>query len=331
MATSIATAALDEMFSRPDEHGVSLAFVARRGGEVVEQRYATAPAGAPGGRSDVTAETTLVSWSMAKSITHALVGILVGDGLIEVAAPAPVPEWAGTPKEAITLQHLLEMRSGLRFVEDYVDGDASHCIEMLFGGTDPSFGHYAAMLDLEHPPGERFSYSSGTTNIVCRIVGDVLSGGSTDPDERRAAVDDVLRRRLFGPVGMSSATAKYDDAGDFVGSSFVYATADDFARFGELYLHDGVTLAGRGERILPEGWAEHGRTPTAHDDDSGFDHGRHFWSWPGFPGSFACHGYQGQYTLVLPDRDLVVVHLGVTDIAHQPGLRTFLTRIAEVL
>ena len=328
-----AASVLDELFDRRAEEGISLAFVARRGGEVIAERFGRRPANELQPEAeDITAASTLLSWSMAKSITHAAIGLLVRNGLVDPAAPAPVPEWEGTDKAAITLLQLLEMRSGLRFVEDYVDGETSHCIEMLFGGTDPSFGHYAAMLPLDHEPGAVFDYSSGSTNIVSRIIGDIVSGGAGgDPEQRRVAVSDFLTTQLFEPTGMTSAVAKFDDAGDFVGSSYVYATADDFARFGELYLHDGVTDAGRGRRILPEGWREHARTWTAHDPESGLDYGRHFWLWPAFPGSFACHGYEGQFTIVFPDRDLVIAHLGKTDIAHSPGLQMRLARLAELL
>jgi len=268
---------------------------------------------------------------MAKSITHAAVGILVLDGRLDVDAPAPVPEWVGTDKEAITLLQLLEMRSGLRFTEDYVDGESSHCIDMLFGGVDPSFGHYAAELPLDHAPGSTFNYSSGTSNIVARIVGDVVTGGpGGDPADRSAAIGEFLRRRLFEPAGMPAAEPRFDGAGDFVGSSYVYATARDFARFGELYLHDGVTDVGRGERILPEGWSDHAGTKVSHDPESGLDYGRHFWLWPAFPGSLACHGYDGQFIVVLPDRDLVLVHLGQTNTAHNLGIQMRLVRLAEV-
>ena len=126
----------------------------------------------------ITADSTLTSWSMAKSITHATVGLLVADGALDPAAPAAVPEWEGTPKAEITLLHLLEMRSGLRFVEDYVDDGVSHCLEMLFGDSGPSHAAYAAALPLDHVPGSFYNYSSGTTNIVARIVGDVVAGPS---------------------------------------------------------------------------------------------------------------------------------------------------------
>jgi len=331
MATAADTI-LDEMFSRPAEQGVSLAFVARRGGDVISERYGVQAANEFEPEQTITADSTLLSWSMAKSITHAAIGVLVADGKLDVDAPAPVRQWVGTAKGAITTLQLLEMRSGLRFVEDYVDGGASHCIEMLFGGTDPSFAHYAASQPLVADPGAVFNYSSGTTNILCRIIGDIVTGSpGGEPADRRSAVDEFLDARLFAPAGMTSATAKYDEAGDFVGSSYVYATADDFARFGELYLHDGVADAGAGDRVLPKGWTDHARERTGHDDGSGLDYGRHWWMWPAFPDSFAASGYEGQVIAAFPDRDLVMVHLGKTDVAHTPGVRMRLARLAETL
>ncbi|MGB3737159.1 MAG: serine hydrolase [Ilumatobacter sp.] len=332
MATPAADTILDEMFSRPSDEGVSLAFVARRGGEQIAERFGVQAENEFEPETEITEDSTLLSWSMAKSVTHAAIGILVADGLLDVDAPAPVRQWVGTAKGAITTLQLLEMRSGLRFVEDYVDGEASHCLEMLFGGTDPSFAHYAAAQPLVAEPGREFNYSSGTTNILCRIIGDIVSGSpGGEPADRRSVVDEFLRTRLFEPAGMTSAVAKFDDAGDFIGSSYVYATAGDFARFGELYLYDGVADGGNGERVLPVGWTDHARERTGHDDVSGLDFGRHWWMWPAFPGSFAASGYEGQVVAVFPDRDLVLVHLGKTDIAHASGLRMRLARLAETL
>jgi CubicO group peptidase (beta-lactamase class C family) len=331
--------AADDLLGR--SAGTTLALVAVRAGEVVVERYGVRPANDFQDEEPIGPDSTLISWSMAKSITHALVGVLVADGALDPDEPAPVPEWEGTDAAAITLLDLLEMRSGLRFVEDYVDDSVSHCIEMLFGDSGPSHAAYAAALPSEHPPGAHWSYSSGTTNIVSRIAGDAIVaaasgggvGGAADatPARRRETIESFLHDRLFAPSGMSSAVPKFDDAGDFVGSSFVYATARDFARFGELYVHDGVTDLGAGRRILPEGWRDHGRTIVAHDPDSGFDYGRHWWSWPAFPGSMAAHGYEGQFTLVLPESDLVLVHLGITGREHHPGLTMGLARIAQAL
>jgi CubicO group peptidase (beta-lactamase class C family) len=318
---------VDQLFARPADEGVTLALLIQQDGEVVAERYGTQPANVFQPALEITAESTLISWSMAKSITHAAVGIVVGDGLLDLEAPAPVAEWEGTPSAEITTLQLLEMRSGLRFVEDYVDDQVSHCIEMLFGESGPSHAAYAAALPLDHPPGTFYSYSSGTTNIVARIVGDIVSGGAADPHERRVATETFLRDRLFGPAGMQSAIPKFDAAGDFVGSSYVYATARDFARFGELYRHDGVTAGG--ERILPVGWRDHAATAVSHDDENGCDYGRHWWVWPEFPGSLACHGHEGQYIVVVPDQELVIVHLGKTDADASPQLRARLRSMIE--
>ena len=300
--------AADALFAADAPHGLSLALVVMQAGTVVFERYGQQPDTVFGPGGPVTADTTLVSWSMAKSITHAAVGILVGEGRLQLDAPATVPEWQGTPKAAITLQHLLNMRPGLEFVEDYVDDSVSHCLEMLYGSGKDDMAAYAASLPLAHAPGSHWNYSSGTTNIISRIVGDVVGGG-------REGMEAFLRDRLFAPAGMHSAVPKFDDAGTFVGSSFVYATARDFAKFGDLYRNDGV--AG-GVRVLPSGWAAHAATFTAHDPDTGFDYGAQWWLWPDFAGSFACHGYEGQYTVVLPDRELVVVHLGKSPSAQRP-------------
>ena len=310
---------VEDLFARPTTHGTSSALVIQQGGQIVMERYGTQPENIFQPAVEITAETTLTSWSMAKSMTHAAVGIMVRDGLLDIEAPAAVYEWEATAKADITLLDLLEMRSGLRFVEDYVDDSISHCIEMLFGDSGPSHAAYAAALPLEHPPGAIWSYASGTTNIISRILGDIVAGGpGGDPVERKSAMLAFLHDRLFGPVGMTSAAPKFDDAGDFVGSSYVYATARDFARFGELYRHDGVTGLGEGQRILPEGWLDHARHKVADADENGMGYGRHWWLWPSIPGSLHCSGHEGQYIVVVPDRELVLVHLGKTPSEASP-------------
>ncbi len=239
----------DDLFARPAEEGVSLALVVVQGGRVVLERYGVRPGNLfQPEPEEVTAATPLISWSVAKSMVHAAIGILVGDGRLDPGDPAPVPEWQGTEKEAITWLDLLEMRSGLEFVEDYVDGERSHCLDMLFGAGSDDHAAYAAALPLLHPPGTVWNYSSGTTNILCRLIGDLVSDGATDPAEREAATRAFLDQRLFGPVGMPDAEPRFDAAGQWVGSSYVHAPARQFARFGELYLRDG--MAGEA-RILP--------------------------------------------------------------------------------
>ncbi|MBV8348599.1 MAG: serine hydrolase, partial [Mycolicibacterium sp.] len=228
----------------------------------------------------------------------------------DVHAPAAVPEWAdpGDPRHAVTVDQLLRMSSGLHFVEDYVDDRISDTIRMLFGDGMEDMAAFAAAMRLDHPPDTFWNYSSGTTNIVCRLLGTIVGGGAEGM--ARFMVDE-----LFGPLGMATATPTFDAAGTFVGSSYVHACARDFAAFGRLYLQDGTW---EGRRILPAGWVDHARTPTPRSDGLGY--GAHWWIWPGepgpygpgLPGAFYASGYEGQYVVVVPDRDLVVVRLGKT-------------------
>ncbi len=286
---------LASVIGEREETGLTLALLAIHRGRLVAEEY----------HDGVDRDTTLISWSMAKSITHALVGIAVGDDLLDVASPAPVSEWIGDPRSAITLQHLLNMRSGLSWVEDYVDGDASDVIDMLFGSGVADHAAYAKAQPLVEPPGNTWLYSSGTTNIICRIIGDVVG----DAHGQTEQMDAFIQVRLFDALGMTSAKAQFDPAGTFVGSSYVFATARDFARFGYLYLHDGVW---NNRRILPSGWVDHARQVTAQDPDSGLGYGAHWWTLPSEPGSLVACGYEGQYIMVIPERNLVLVRLGKT-------------------
>jgi len=273
---------------------VTLAQLVLHKGEVVSEFYGP----------EVTAQTTLISWSMAKSITHALVGIAQMDGLLHIENNNLFPEWANDERRNITLQQLLEMRSGLSWVEDYVDGDASDVIDMLFGsGKDDNAG-YAIAQPFATEPGTEWVYSSGTTNIVTRLLGNVLgdSAGST------ANMEHFMRTRLFDAILMQ-AEPKFDAAGTFVGSSYVFATAREFAKFGLLYLNDGMC---DGKRILPEGWVDHARTQHVFDGETGLGYGAHWWTLPGEHNSLVASGYEGQYIMIIPDRDLVVVRLGKT-------------------
>ena len=306
---------------------MTYALVVQQGGETLVERYGTQAGNLfHPDPVEVRADTPLVSWSVAKSMVHAAVGVLVAEGRVDVTAPAPIPEWSGTDKEAITLLDLLEMRSGLRFAEEYVDADNSDCIAMLFGVGSDDHAAYAAALPLDHPVGMVWNYSSGSTNIVCRVLGDIVGGGEAAAREQR--MREFLDERLFGPIGMSSADPRFDPAGTWVGSSYVYATSRDFARFGELYLRDGLV---GGDRLLPEGWVAHARTRVADEPDSGFGYGRHWWLWPDLPDSVAAHGYDGQYVVVVPEQDAVIVHLGKTDAAVRPQLVDHLRRVIRCL
>lgn len=193
---------------------LTLGVVVAQGGRIVAEAY--------GPRTD--SRTTLISWSMAKSVTDAAYGLLVADGMVDLDAPAAVPEWAGQddPRSAITVRQLLQMRSGLEFNEDYVDSETSHCLEMLFGKGADDVAGYAASQRLLHPPGTTYNYASGTTCILARLLCDLLRGGpGGSPEDRRDTVDRFLHERLFEPLGMNSAQPRYDAVGTWVGSSYL--------------------------------------------------------------------------------------------------------------
>jgi CubicO group peptidase (beta-lactamase class C family) len=303
VATPSLRQAVGHLLGQPPELGLTLGALVLQNGTIIAEGYG------PGSGVD----TTLISWSMAKSITHALIALLVDDGRLSLEQPAPIQEWANDERSQITIQHLLNMRSGLTFVEDYVDGAISNTIEMLFGSGQHDVAGYASALPLEHSVGSHWSYSSGTTNILCRIARDVLGG--------RDATHTYLRSRLFEPIGMSSsAVAKFDDAETFIGSSFVYATTRDFARFGELFRNDGRW----GERqVLQPGWRDHARTSTNIPPTEDYGYGAHWWLWP-WKDSFAAHGYEGQRVLIVPEKDLVIVRLGKTPESQNKHLRAAL-------
>ncbi|MEM9712121.1 MAG: serine hydrolase [Actinomycetota bacterium] len=298
----------DELFdpTREAELGRGLALVVVHRGRLVHERYG----------ADTDADTTLISWSMAKTVTAMLVGIAVRDGLLDPSAPAPVPEWADDDRRAITLDDLLRMRSGLRFTEDYVDAETSDCIEMLFGGGRDDVGAYAVARPAAHRPGAVWSYSSGETNIICRILRDVLGG----PD----AVEAFARSELLDPIGATSMSLRTDAAGTFVGSSFAYATARDFARLGLLLLRDGVW---DGRRVLPDGWVDAMRTTHATDPENGLGYGRQTWTVPDGRGTFRMNGYEGQRVICSPTTDTIVVRLGVTPIELAPAMDAVLERV----
>lgn len=294
-------AALQWAFSEPDPAHArrTRAVVVLYKGRLVAERYA----------DGFTKDTPLPGWSMTKSAVNALVGVLVREGKLALDEPIGIPEWreAGDPRRDITLGQLLRMSSGLQFREDYRNplADVS---QMLFGA--PAAGSYAAARPLEAPPGTRWSYSSGTTNIIAgamrRIVG--------EPDYA-----DFPRRALFERLGMASAVMEMDASGTFVGSSFMYATARDWARLGLLYLRDGEWS---GERILPQGWVDYTRTPAPAAAER--QYGAHFWlrisrgyrcaadSRPFPADTFHAVGYEGQFVTIIPSRDLVLVRLGLT-------------------
>jgi CubicO group peptidase (beta-lactamase class C family) len=252
-------------------------------GRIIAERYA------PG----FDRHTKLTGWSMTKGVTNALIGILVKEGKLNIFQPAPVDVWQQDDRSRITLANLLRMNSGLKWWEFY--GGPSDATQMLF--KEKNMGEFAMKSPSADKPGEVFHYSSGTANILSFII-------------RRTVGEQGYYRypyeQLFYRTGMYSAVLEPDAGGTFVGSSYCYATARDWARFGLLYLQDGVW---NGQRILPEGWVDFTRT--------GDSYGALWWlnksrRHPHIPeDAFACEGYEGQYIWVVPSKELVLVRLAL--------------------
>ena len=242
----------------------------------------------------------------------------MAEGHLVLDDPAPVPRWADDERSAITLRHLLEMRDGLAFSEDYVDG-TSDVMEMLWGRGRPDVAAFAEDRPLAAEPGERFNYSSGTSNVVSGIVARTIGPG--EPYQQ------FLGQRLFDPIGMTSARPGFDAAGTWVASSTVHATARDFARFGLLYLRDGMW---DGARLLPPGWVDQARRPVSVDDE-GLEYGALWWVSGDGRGTFSANGYEGQRIGVCPALDAVVVRLGRTPAQHYPELRAWTQKMLAAL
>ena len=295
----------------------TLAVVVVQGGRIVAERYDGTLPRFDGPPITVGPDTLLLSWSMAKSMLHAVVGMLVAEERLVLDAPAPVPGWTDD-RSRVTLRHLLQMRDGLAFVEDYVDGQ-SDVIEMLWGRGASDVAGFAGDRPLAAPPGERFNYSSGTSNVISGIVARTVGPGG--------AYRSFLRTRLLDAIGMTSAEPGFDLAGTWVASSTLHATAREFAKFGLLYLRDGMW---DGARLLPEGWVDDARTPVS-DDEEGLLYGSHWWVTEDGRGTFSANGYEGQRITVCPALDAVVVRLGKTPAEHSPDLRAWVARVLDAI
>jgi CubicO group peptidase (beta-lactamase class C family) len=296
-------AVLDAAFSDPDpEHPQrTRAVVVLHGGRIVAERYT----------ADVGPSTSLPGWSMTKSIMNALVGILVKDGCLTLNTLVLSNAWrgAGDPRSHITLEHLLHMSSGLEFSEDIAD-PLSDVSRMLLREHD--MAAFASNKSLEAEPGTRWQYSSGTTNILSGFLRRILG------DE---AYHQFPQEALFDRIGMTGAVLEADASGTFVGSSFMYATAREWARFGLLFLQDGVW---EDERILPEGWVQYTRTPAPSDPQATY--GAHFWlSIPKeYRGAgitlpqdaFHAVGHEAQFVTIVFSHNTVIIRLGKTRYPH---------------
>ena len=295
--------ALDGAFAEPGpaEPKKTRAVIVIYNGRMVAERYA------PGFDKDM----PLLGWSMSKSVTNALVGIQVKNRLQDINAPAPVAEWQkpGDPRREITLDQLLRMCDGLKFEEIY--GPLRDVTDMLYGSYD--YAAYTAAKPLGVKPDTQWNYSSGTANIIARIVRQAA-------EKKHPQYYSFIRSELFDKIGMYSAVMEPDASGTFVGSSYTFATPRDWARFGLLYLQDGIW---QGKRILPEGWVEYTTKPTPQAPRG--EYGALFWlnagspsdpkdrRWPSAPrDGFTASGFQEQKVIIIPSKKLVLVRFGAT-------------------
>ncbi|HEY6976882.1 MAG TPA: serine hydrolase [Chitinophagaceae bacterium] len=294
-------AAVDKAFTEPypGKQQRTRAVVIVYDGQLVVEKYA----------DGFDKNMKMYGWSMAKSITAALIGTLVKQGKLNVNNPAPVPEWsdAKDPRHRITLEHLLQQTSGLDFSEVYTR--ASDATNMLSKSGD--MAAFAAGHSSDREPGTKFRYSSGNSNILARIIRQTVG-------EKEYAAYPY--KALFYKIGMYHTLFEPDASDTYVGSSYIMATARDFARFGLLYYNDGVW---NGERILPEGWVRQTVTPPPVNELKNY--GYQFWLnglvsdtssrhiLPDAPADmFYCDGYAYQFIFIIPSKKLVIVRLGLT-------------------
>lgn len=322
--------AVDRLFTAP-ELAETRAVVVMHKGRIVAERYA----------AGYDRNTRFVSWSMAKTVTGVLIGLLVTDGRLRLDESAPVAAWQrpGDPRGEITLRHLLQMRSGLRHTEAGDPIYLSDEVRMLFLDGRDAMAAYAEAQPLEAEPGRKWEYSSATTVILADIAARALTP-SNDPAERRRVLSEYLHSRLFDPLGMKSIIPEYDAAGTLVGGSLMHATARDWARFGEFLRNKGSV---NGAQLVPPAWIEFMVSPSPRspgygaqtwlnrhqpEDSQTEDRGSPF---PGAPRSaFSMNGHLGQFVLVSPTQDLTIVRLGKTHDTHLDLVKTATSEIARL-
>jgi len=243
----------------------------------------------------------ILGWSMTKSITSAMFGILQKQGKFDIYKPAPIAEWKNDERKIITTNDLLHMNSGLEWEEQYYK--ICDATQMLFQAEDMS--RVQLVKPAKYKPNTHWNYSSGTTNL--------LSGILRKQFKTHQEYLDFWYSALIDKIGMNSMVIETDMTGNYVGSSYGWATTRDWSKFGLLYLHKGNW---NGEQIFNENWEKYSAAPT---NTSNRRYGGHFWLNAGgyFPDvprdMYYCSGFQGQMVAIIPSLDLVIVRMGLTE------------------
>jgi CubicO group peptidase (beta-lactamase class C family) len=300
-------AALDRAFFEPHAptYRRTKAVVVVKDGHGVAERYA----------KGYGIDTQVLGFSATKSVISALTGILVRQGKLTLDGPAPVAAWKNPddPRHTITVDQLLRHTAGLA-IGSSLQASLASTLEpvnrMKFGESD--MAAYAESVPLETPPGSAWNYNDGNYVILSQLIREAVGGHAAD-------VMRFARQELFAPLGMDHVTLQFDGSGNPEGSGEMLASARDWARFGLLYLDDGVV---GGKRILPEGWVKYSTSPTP---NAWVGYGAGFWTnqgdgfganyrithgWP--RDAFMAKGTIGQYVIVIPSQRLVIVRLGIS-------------------
>ena len=310
---------LDELFAADGPYATTNAAVIIHRGRLVGERYAGVREFFDRPPEPVDESSPLVSWSMAKSMTQALASMLIEEGRLSLDEAPGTKGWdASDPRSMITLRQMLQMRDGLAWTEVYELGEESDVIEMLYGSGDQDVAAYVAARPLAKEPGSTYAYSSGTTNLISAAIADRVGHGE--------AYKAFMSERLFTPLGMSTAYPTMDAQGVFIGSSYVHATARDFAKFGLLYLRGGIW---EGEQLVPASAVELARSPSGYDPDNDHCYSHHWWIPRGPYGAFSALGFEGQSIDLVPMLDLVMVRLGRSSDDQKANLTQWRLRAME--
>lgn len=324
ISTAALAGAIDPIFDEGSV-GTTQALIVMQDGKIVAERYGTG----------IGLQTKLLSRSLGKTVTAALVGLMVSDGRLALDQPVPVAAWdqPGDPRGTITLRNLLQMASGLEHVEEGDPLYRSDAVRMIFTDGAQDMAAYAEAKPIANPPGSRFAYSTADTMILCDLMTRTLTDSST-PDIRRNAMMEFVRGRLMAPAGLPSLTPEFDAKGTMIGGAMMHMTARDYARFGELLRNHGRI---NGHQLISARWVSF----MTSSSPANAAYGGHVWlnregtGNPLFPGRvsskmFGMVGHHGQYLLVSPGQRLVVLRMGISTAEQRAALKSALAHLMEL-